>query len=371
MKNVIDIMKKEAVLITAAICALITCIFVPPSGEYAGYIDYRVIGLLMTLMIVVAGLSKLKLFDLAAEWLIGMTKGSMLKLSITLWGICFVSAMFITNDVALITFVPLCINTLNMCGKKKYIIYNVVLQTIAANLGSMLTPIGNPQNLYIYSYYDVSIPEFVKITLPIIVVSIIMLIIMSLPMVRDKVDNEYVTKTENYTINKKILGMYIFFGLLAVLAVCKLVNYVMVWGIAVFCAFLFDRKVLRKVDYSLLITFIMFFIFVGNIGNIAIVRDTMSGMIDGKVLEMSIVLSQVISNVPAAVMLSGFTEDYVMLIKGVNIGGLGTLIASMASLISFRLYSQQENCDKMRYILTFSGINIIFLLILYVTCIII
>lgn len=370
MKSAFKFLKNEIVFVVATLCAIITCFIVPPNMGYIAYIDFSVIALLMTLMLVVAGFSRLHIFDIIARGLIGLSKESLFRLSIVLWGMCFVSAMVITNDVALITFVPLCIGVLTLCGRQSYIIYNVVLQTVAANLGSMLTPMGNPQNLYIYRYFNIFLGDFLKITFPLIIISAVLLVIATLPMLGKKVLCDITEYNEKYALNKKLVIMYCIMGVLSLLAVCKVINYAVVWFlVCVGCAF-FDRAVFKKVDYILLLTFIMFFVFVGNIGSIEAVSTAMQSLIEGRVLEIAILFSQFISNVPAAVMLSSFTEDYQMLIKGVNIGGLGTLIASMASLISFRIYSQYQGSNKLKYGLIFSGVNIIFLLLLYVSCII-
>lgn len=274
--------------------------------------------------------------------------------------------MFITNDVAPITFVPFTIMLLKMAEMKEKIISVVVLQTIAANLGSMLTPLGNPQNLYLYAVSGMSLLEFVSVMTPLTSVSFAVLLVSCLLQ-----KNEQIAKMEeeiqsDHAVDKKAMWFFILLFAVSLLSVLRLIPYYVPLIIAVLGTLLVRGKVLGKVDYCLLLTFAMFFIFIGNMGRIEIVKNWLEQMIQGKELLFGFFTSQIISNVPAAILLSGFTQNLKALLQGVNIGGLGTLIASLASLISYKFYAQEEGAKKGSYILYFTGMNTVFAVILLV-----
>lgn len=269
--------------------------------------------------------------------------------------------MFITNDVALLTFVPLAIAILQRFGQKR-LIFVVALQTVAANLGSMLMPTGNPQNLYLYSYYNFSMANFLKVTAPITLISLVFITIASLLGKNSFVQVDFPERARIKEIKK--LYLYLLLFLLCLLTVFGVLNYWVVFFIVCLTLIVVDRTTLKKIDYSLLLTFIFFFIFVGNLERIERVSVVISQAIAGREYLLSILICQVVSNVPAAIMLSGFTENGEALVLGSNIGGLGSLIASLASLISFRLYTRSKGAQGKKYFLCFTGINLILLVLL-------
>lgn len=353
--------KNEMVLFVAAAFAAASMCIVPPTGSYLDYFDFSVLALLFCLMAVVNGLQdKGVLFQFAYALLSRID--NLRRLSEVLVFLCFFSSMFVTNDVALLTFVPFSALILTYTKQEKYLIYVLVLQTIAANLGSMLTPMGNPQNLYLYQHFQLKAFDFVAITFPITAFSSFLLLLACQFVKKEKVQ---VTFSEKVVLKKpKIVAGYAVLFFLCLLAVVHLLHYVIV--LAVVCIFIYflDKKNFQSVDYSLLLTFICFFIFVGNLGQMDSFCSIMSRFLVGREEEAAVVLSQLISNVPAAVLLSGFTYDARALVVGTNIGGLGTLVASLASLISFKLYTKIENANPLRYIVTFTGVNAFFLIIL-------
>lgn len=360
LKKVIHFITSETVLCISGLAAIITMLFVRPSKGYIDYVDFRVLALLFCLMAVVAGYNKTGVFLQLSEKLLKKAAG-IRSLSFVLIMLCFFSAMWITNDVALITFVPFAIMVLNIAGQQKYIIRIVVLQTIAANLGSMLTPVGNPQNLYLYSYYNIPILYFLKITLPYAAVSILLLIITILLIKKEPLDFEVPEGSQTGRNQNRLIAMYSALFLLCLACVLHLLDYRLVLAIVFVAILLFDRKVLGKVDYALLLTFVFFFIFVGNMGQIPSVKDFLAKLLAGRELGVSIAVSQIISNVPAAVLLSGFTDNYRDLILGTDIGGLGTLVASLASLISYKIYSRTADAKSGRYLGMFTVYNVLFL----------
>ena len=362
-EKIISFVKKEVVLVVATVLAIMSAFIVPPSLGYMEYIDWHVLALLLCLMAVMAGLQNCGLFDWLGEALLKKTN-RVWQLCLVLVMLCFFMSMFITNDVALITFVPFAIVTLEKCNMERLLIPVVVLQTVAANLGSMLTPIGNPQNLYLYNLSQMTLGEFLLCMLPNTAVSIV-LILISLFFINGKHEEVQQIEGEMTVVDRKQTVIYLALFVLALLVVAKIVPIKFVLGIILVVIFFLDKSVLKNVDYCLLLTFISFFIFTGNLGNIPAIRDTLLSLVNGRELLIGIVASQAISNVPAALLLSGFTSDYQALLAGVNVGGLGTLIASMASLISYKILANKYDEKKGKYFQSFTVVNIAFLVILF------
>lgn len=361
-QSVINFCKKEIVLVVATILAILSAFIVPPSAEYINYIDWHVLGVLLSLMIVMVGLQKNGLFDALGEALLIKTKKAW-QLAAVLVFLCFFLSMAITNDVALITFVPFAVVTLEKSGLQRLLIPVIALQTIAANLGSMLTPIGNPQNLYLYNLSGMDIGEFVWVMLPYTVLSGIMLVI-GLLFLRGKQEEVVAVEKKAQKINGVKTSIYLGLFLLAFMVVLKLLPYEIVLITVILVVLFMERGVLKEVDYSLLLTFISFFFFTGNMGNVPAIKQGLQQLVEGREVLVGVLSSQVISNVPAALLLSGFSSDYEALLIGVNIGGLGTLIASMASLISYKILAKQYDDMKGKYFLWFTLWNVLFLAVL-------
>jgi len=364
MEKLLNFVKKEIVLSIAFVLAVISCFFVHPDAAYIDYIDYRTLSILLCLMITMAGLQRLQLFRQIGEYLVNLMSSIRGVVFILLF-LCFFSSMWITNDVALITFVPFTIVTLSLAKRKDLFIPVIVLDTLAANLGSMLTPLGNPQNLFLYSKANISFLDFVKLMLPYSLLSLVLLILSTFAFVKkaslDAPKNNAYKRTRR---EKLLIILYCVFFLLSILVVMRFMDYRVGLALILLFTFINDKKILLKPDYSLLFTFIFLFIFIGNMKRIDALNDLLYQMIRDKEVIVSIVLSQFISNVPAAILCSGFTDNYHKLIIGTNLGGLGTLIASMASLISFKQYGYVEDADKKRYLLTFTVLNVAFLIVL-------
>lgn len=318
MSKVIKFVKKEAVLFISLAAALISMIFTPPNPEYLGYVDWSTLGLLFCLMAAVQGFGSIGAFSRLAGTLTRRFHSTR-NLSAALVLMCFFLAMLVTNDVSLLTLVPLTIALFR--SMPEVCIRTVVLETAAANLGSMATPMGNPQNLYIYSHFSMPVADFFRVTLPPTAVSLC--------------------------------------------TVLRLLDWRVCLVVVLVCVLTADWRVLKRVDYALLLTFICFFVFVGNLSAVPAVRELISGVVSGREMLVGVLLSQVISNVPCAVMLSGFTGNAEQLLLGVDIGGLGTLIASLASLISFKLYGATAGAKKGRYFAEFSAYNFAMLIVLF------
>ena len=352
----VEFVKKEIVLIIAVVLALGSSLIAKPQ---ISYIDFKVLILLFNLMIVVAAFKDLNVLDSIAISLLKKCN-TYKSVSFALVFITFISSMVVTNDVALITFVPLSI----VIAKKANIsvLKIVVFQTLAANLGSSFTPMGNPQNLFIYSFYNLSPIDFFKITLPILVLSIIFLVLLIL---KDKKINLNIELEDVNIKNKRDVVLFSILFIVILLSVFHIVDYKLTFIITIITVLLLNKSLFKEVDYSLLITFIGFFIFVGNISTLEVVRNFMEGVLNSKesTYLSGILASQVISNVPATMLLSGFTSNFRELLLGVNIGGMGTLIASLASVISYKLYLGEFKEEGNTYFKTFTVYNIIGLIL--------
>ena len=401
MKKILYFIKKETVLSIAVVLAVISVFFVAPDREYISYIDFRTLAILFCLMSIVAGLRNIGVFDKLAERLLAKVHG-IGGVTVILICLCFFMSMFITNDVSLITFVPFTIILMkkrNPDVDGKWMLKVIVMQTIAANLGSMLTPLGNPQNLYLYGKAGIGIAEFLKIMLPYTVCAFALLMawIGLVSMVRkrklsheekteikqnkglDSAEDKASTKRQKDPLGasgskwgkkdaewiEKFTAYIILFAI-SLLAVSHILPYGVPFALVFLYLLLRDRKILTQVDYSLLCIFIALFIFIGNLGRIPAFSQLLSDILTGREVVTSVIASQVMSNVPAAILLSGFTDHIRELVIGTNLGGLGTLIASMASLISFKYVAREDRSFRGRYFLEFTVANVIFLFIMMI-----
>lgn len=401
MKKILYFIKKETVLSIAVVLAVISVFFVTPDREYISYIDFRTLAILFCLMSIVAGLRNIGVFDKLAERLLAKVHG-IGGVTVILICLCFFMSMFITNDVSLITFVPFTIILMkkrNPDVDGKWMLKVIVMQTIAANLGSMLTPLGNPQNLYLYGKAGIGIAEFLKIMLPYTVCAFALLMawIGLASMVRkrklsheekteikqnkglDSAEDKASTKRQKDPLGAsgskwgkkdaewiEKFTAYIILFVISLLAVSHILPYGVPFALVFLYLLLRDRKILTQVDYSLLCIFIALFIFIGNLGRIPAFSQLLSDILTGREVITSVIASQVMSNVPAAILLSGFTDHIRELVIGTNLGGLGTLIASMASLISFKYVAREDRSFRGRYFLEFTVANVIFLFIMMI-----
>lgn len=378
----IGFFKREKVLSIALILALWSAFLVHPDKEYITYIDVRVLALLFCLMLIVKGFQDMGLFQLLVQKVFGYVHDTR-RLALVMMLACFILSMFITNDVALITFVPFALMALRLCHQERLMIRVVVLQTLAANLGSMLTPIGSPQNLYLYSVSGMGMGRFLLLMLPVWVLSLALLIGGTLVVPKEKIVVSLRVKkaADSYEDKKaasqeplvsKLEGLskvhlYVYFGLFIVnlLVVFRVLHWMPATFITVAGVLLLRKAhLLRQVDYALLLTFVGFFIFVGNVGRIDMVSRLIQELVVGREILISAVFSQFLSNVPASLLLSGFTDNIEGLLIGCNVGGLGTLIASMASLISYKFYAGEARSNKRKYIRTFTLANLVMFVIL-------
>lgn len=407
--NVREIVRKDPVLVVAIVLAIISCAAVPPDAAYAEYVDLRTIGMLFSLMTIMAGLSRLGVFRIACRHLLSAVRGPR-RLALALTLLAFFSSMLITNDVALVTFVPFALLALCTLDSPRHACFTVVMMTIAANLGSMLTPIGNPQNLYLYSTSHMALTDFLLLMLPYAAAALVLLVgaiaffgripehakekaarsvdagnpasssedgSADSPATCGEADNAASATDANETPQLasdaddpapsplRVLPWAALF-VLALLSVAHILPYQAIVAVTIVVALAADRRALLHVDYALLFTFIAFFVFVGNVGRIEVVSAALAQLIDGHELAVSVIASQVLSNVPAAILLSGFTSNFAALIVGTNLGGLGTLIASMASLISYKQVALVLPREKGRYFMLFTVWNIAFLAVLAV-----
>ena len=355
---------KNVVLTIAFAAALITSCVVPPDAHYASYFDWKTLTCLFCVLAVVCALKNVKFFTILARKIVDCT-GNLRIATIALVYITFIGSMLIANDMALLTFLPLGFFVLSSTGKEKYMAFVFIMQNIAANLGGMLTPFGNPQNLYLYTKFAIPTLEFMQIMLIPFLASIALITVCCLFLPREALA---IKEECPYRLQPKRTVFYLILFALSIIIVFRVIPY-WIGLIVIPIALLFtDRQALRAVDYPLLLTFVCFFIFAGNMARIPAVSELFSSLLEKNTLLFSVLSCQVISNVPSAILLSQFTTDYQSLLLGVNIGGAGTLIASLASLITFREYTTHNPGKGGKYLLLFSAFNFGFVILLTLLC---
>ena len=360
MKAIATFARKNIVMCVAFLAAVVTSIIVPPDAEYLGYFDFKTLTCLFSVLAVVCALKNINFFYVLSEHIVEHFKNARLSI-LALVYITFIGSMLIANDMALLTFLPLGYFVLSTTGKEKYMAFTFIMQNIAANLGGMLTPFGNPQNLYLYSRFNIDNLEFMAIMAPPFLLSVLLITVCCFVFVKPE---PLLVKDENIHFSHRRAILYLCLFVLAIAIVFRGIPYFI--GLVIIPAVLLfaDRKALKAVDYPLLLTFVFFFIFAGNMARIGAVREFFSFLLEKSTLLFSILSCQVISNVPSAILLSQFTDNYKELLLGVNIAGVGTLISSLASLITFREYTKHNHGKGLRYLGEFSAFNFAFLGIL-------
>lgn len=359
----IGFVKREMTFSIAFVLTVLAMVFFPLGvGEYIEAIDFRILALLFSLMSVSAGLRRSGFFRDVSTLLLRKAS-DFRRLSLLLVTIVFFTSMLVTNDVALIVFVPFTLMILEGRAGENSLIYLVVMETIAANLGSMATPVGNPQNLFLYSYYGFSASSFFSIILPLVAVSYVLVAVSTVLLCSENANIAIPSSETKENMKESLLFFFLLF--LALLSVFRVLDYRILLLIVVAALLVFDRKIFFDVDYILLLTFVCFFIFSTTMGRIPAVRDFLVVLMDENALVTSMLTSQVISNVPSAVLLAPFSTDGEALLVGTDIGGLGTPVASLASLISMKFFFARPSASKGRYMAVFLVLNFAFLLVLY------
>lgn len=371
MRKITSTIRNNPILCISGLLALISCFFVLPDQQYLSYINVRVLAILFGLMLIVAALGHIGTFDVLTNKLLSKVK-TYRGISLLMSLLSFFLSMFLTNDVSLVTLVPFAIMVLAPFGENRKLMFTLIIMTVAANLGSMLTPIGNPQNLYLYDNYKIALPEFLLLMIPYSALSLAMIVALTFILVKGSDKLPPLKNTEVKKLSFVKLLIYFALFVLNILTVVGYVHFLISLGVTVAAMLIMDRNSFKKADYNLLATFVFFFILIGNIGRIDAITGALSGLVSSYPVPAAILSSQIISNVPAAMLLSAFTDDGKSLIIGTNLGGLGTLIASMASLITYRFHAKFSKEQKEKkggkqdnYILNFTIINIVMLVILF------
>ena len=362
--KLLKFVKKNAVCCIAFCLALVTSFIVPPDKEYLGYFDFKTLACLFSVSAAVCALKGIRFFYIAARAIVQKFKNARACV-IALVCVTFVGSMLIANDMALITFLPLGYLALSSTGKQKYMPFTFIMQNIAANLGGMLTPFGNPQNLYLYGKFNIPTGEVKLIMHPPFAFSVLAIVLCCIVFVKPE---SLSLPEEAVTLNKPRLAAYLALFAVSVFMVFRILPYYIGLAVVALGVFVLDRSALKKVDYALLFTFVFFFIFSGNMSRISAVRDLLSELLAKNTLLVSVLSCQCISNVPSAILLSGFTGNYKALLLGVNIGGTGTPIASLASLITLKEYTSRYPESAGKYLAMFSAFNFAFLIALTIFC---
>ena len=358
----VRVLKKNIVMFVALAAALITVFFVPPDRAYLDYFDFKTLTCLFCVLAVVRALKNIQFFYVLAKKSVQLFKNARVAI-LALVYITFIGSMLIANDMALLTFLPLGYFVPSTTEKKHYMAFTYIMQNIAANLGGMLTPFGNPQNLYLYSYFNIPTGEFMSIMALPFIIAVALITVCCLIFVKP---DPLTMQDEPIRLPAKRTALYLALFALSIAIVFRGIPY---WiGLIIIPAVLIfaDRKAIKMVDYPLLLTFVFFFVFAGNMARLQPVRELFSWLLNKSTLIFSVASCQVISNVPSAILLSQFTDNYRELLLGVNIGGVGTLISSLASLITFREYTKRNPGKTLHYVLLFSAFNFSFLILLTV-----
>ncbi|MBQ8391058.1 MAG: citrate transporter [Clostridia bacterium] len=360
MNKAVSFMKNNAVLSVAFFAALITSFIVGIDGEYVGYFDFKTLTCLFCVLAVVCALKNINFFYILAQKIVQCFKNARAAITAIIY-ITFIGSMLIANDMALLTFLPLGYFVLNSTHKEKYMCFTFIMQNIAANLGGMLTPFGNPQNLFLYTKFNIPTDEFMGIMAPPFIIAISIITFCCFIFVHPE---PLKINDEAPKFNKKRTFIYLFLFVLSIAIVFRTIPYITGLIIIPPVLFFMDRKALKMVDYPLLLTFVFFFVFAGNMARVEVVQNLFEYLLGKSTLLFSILSCQIISNVPSAILLSQFTNNYQELLLGVNIGGVGTLIASLASLITFREYTKYNPKRALQYIGMFTAFNFGFLILL-------
>ena len=369
MQKIISSIKNNAILYISGLLAFISCFLVKPDMKYFDYINVRVLAILFSLMLIVGALGHIGTFDVLTNKLLSRVR-TYRGISLLMSLLAFFLSMFLTNDVSLVTLVPFAIMVLAPFGDNRKLMHTLIIMTVAANLGSMLTPIGNPQNLYLYDTYKVPLTRFLILMLPYSLMSLVLIIALTFILIKGSSELPVNGRRETGKLSAVKLVIYFVLFVLNILTVIGLVHFLISLIVTVAAMLIMDRKSFIKADYNLLLTFVFFFVLIGNIGRIDTITNALSGLVSGYPVPAAVLSSQIISNVPAAMLLSAFTADGESLIIGTNLGGLGTLIASMASLITYRFHSAyskslEDKSKQGNYLLNFTVINVVMLAVLF------
>lgn len=362
-QQVVRVVKGQPVLCVAVVAMLVTCVFVPVDGKYLDYFNLQTLATLFCTLAVVSAFSHIHVFEILSKSII-LKLANLRSAVIALVYITFLGSMVLANDMALLTFLPLGYFVLHKTDNKQAMAFTFIMQNIAANLGGMLTPFGNPQNLYLYAHYQIGTVEFMQIMFPSFFMATLMILAICLFV---KPIPLALKRDEGYVLDKQRTLIYAALFVFSILIVFRVVPYAFGTAVVVLALLHFDRAALKEVNYPLLLTFCVFFVFSGNAARIPAVNELFSTLLPKNTLLFGILSCQCISNVPSAVLLSHFTMDYASLLPAVNIGGLGTPIASLASLITLTEFKKRQTEKMGKYIAMFTGINVLFLVVLYLT----
>ena len=364
LQKVFAFARAHVVLMIALIAALVTSVLVPPDEAWRDYFDWKTLTCLFCTLAVVGALRNILFFTMLSHSVVKLFRTTRMSI-LALCYITFIGSMFIANDMALLTFLPLGYYVLASTDNKRYTAFTFIMQNISANLGGMLTPFGNPQNLYLYTKFNIDTLEFMSIMLLPFAVSVAMITACCILFVKSAPLRIGYAPVRHYPVRMTI---YLLLFALSVVIVFRFVPYPIGLAVIAGTLLIMDRKALKGVDYPLLMTFTAFFIFSGNMSRIGAVREAMEWLLAKDTLVFSTMSCQFISNVPSAILLSQFTDNYRELLVGVNIGGTGTLIASLASLITFSQYQRLNPGDTRGYLVKFTALNVLFLAVLLVVC---
>lgn len=359
MTKILKFFKTNFIFTISILAAIISCFFVLPDKEYLGYFDIDTLVCITLLLLVIAGFSNIQFFQKVARFLVKKFKNTR-SIIMCLIFITYISALVNANDMSLLTFLPLAYIVLKYTNNLRYVAFTFIMQNIASNLGGMITPIGNPQNLYIYSYYDLTLLEFFKIMamptlLALILIITVCLFIKKIPL---EFKDEETTK---FSIPKAITYACLF--IITILVVLGVLPWWIATIIIIITLLICDIKAFALVDYTIPLTFVAFFIFSGNLSRIPAIINVMESFINDYTFITAYISCQAISNVPTAVLLSKFTNNYAHLLVSVNVASLGIIFSSLSGVIALKEYIKvvkKEKLDKKHGVWYYIGLDTLF-----------
>jgi len=358
------IVKKNIVLIVAFVAAAITIFCVPIDKHYLGYFEVKTLMSLFSILAVVSGLKRTNVFEIISRKMISLFHTERNVILALIFG-TFLFDLIVANDMSLITFLPLTYIVLNATNNKKHLMFTFIMQTIAANMAGMITPHGNPQNLFLYSYFNIPTVEFIQILLPEFFITALMLYLITIFVIPNK--RLELESKENIDVHKPNVILYAVLFVLTITSIFRLIPHVVSFVAVTIVVVFYDRKTFRDIDFGLLLTFCMFFVFSGNMARIPQIQALFSDMVNKNTLAAGIISCQFISNVPTAIFLSRFTENYRELLAAVNLGSLGIMISSLASLITLKEFLKHEQGKMLKYLGMYTIMNTLFFIVLMAT----
>ncbi len=359
MNKVLKFFKNNIIFTIVVVIAAISCFFVPFDKGYLDYFEWNTLACIFLLLLIIAGFANIQFFEKVARIIVKRFKNTRSVIMCLIF-VTYVSALINANDMSLLTFLPLAYIVLKYTNNQRYIAFTFIMQNIASNLGGMLVPTGNPQNLYIFSFYKMSLWEFLKIMALPTLMALVLIVIVCMFVKKEPLT--YVDNTNN-KLNVKKSIIYGVLYLITLLVVLRVIPWWIAMIVIVIAMAICDWKSFLMVDYTVPLTFVCFFIFSGNMARIPAITNLMESFVDKYTYLTAYISCNLISNVPTAVLLSKFTNNYAHLLVSVNVASLGIIFSSLSGVIALKEYTKvvrKEKMPKKRGVWYYIGLDTLF-----------